>query len=260
MKKILIFSLVFFFSFGAAFAQECNVVQDSISLGGGPVGAYSVFSGGPEKGQTFYSDCDLNVVDSIVFDARIFINGTPDDITFSILEGVDPVNVVSRIFETNFTSSDLPEYSPGGLYGELKETTIPVEGVLLSSDTIYSFWIENHSGTDGQNDGLYVLCNHNNPLPGDQLIRHYVYGLGDYSDYSGSDFYFKIYTHECNLVGDFNANGSVDAADLLAFLSEFGCVHDWGNPNECKKDLNGDSQTNAADLLIFLSHFGESCI
>ncbi|MEO0405106.1 MAG: S8 family serine peptidase, partial [Bacteroidota bacterium] len=53
--------------------------------------------------------------------------------------------------------------------------------------------------------------------------------------------------------GDFNVDGSIDAADLLTFLSDFGCESD------CNAALNGDDQVNGTDLLAFLSLFGNDC-
>jgi choice-of-anchor B domain-containing protein len=57
--------------------------------------------------------------------------------------------------------------------------------------------------------------------------------------------------NEC--IGDFNNDLYVNAADLLLFLTEFGCVAD------CLYDLDNDSQVNSADLLIFLTGFGTMC-
>lgn len=54
-------------------------------------------------------------------------------------------------------------------------------------------------------------------------------------------------------IGDFNNDLSINAADLLLFLTEFDCVAD------CLYDLDDDSQVNSADLLIFLTGFGTMC-
>jgi hypothetical protein len=54
-------------------------------------------------------------------------------------------------------------------------------------------------------------------------------------------------------LGDFDNNGNIDAADLLFFLSDFGCT------GVCGADLNESNNVGAADLLIFLSLFGNSC-
>lgn len=53
----------------------------------------------------------------------------------------------------------------------------------------------------------------------------------------------------CNYVlgcGDFNGDDETDIADLLLFLSYFGCTLD------CEGDLNADSIVNIIDLLIFM--------
>ncbi|MEO0403257.1 MAG: putative metal-binding motif-containing protein [Bacteroidota bacterium] len=54
-------------------------------------------------------------------------------------------------------------------------------------------------------------------------------------------------------LGDFDNNTSVDASDLLVFLTGFGCTSD------CVIDLDGDDTVGGADLLIFLSVFATVC-
>jgi hypothetical protein len=53
--------------------------------------------------------------------------------------------------------------------------------------------------------------------------------------------------------GDFNFDGLINTADLLIFLSLFGCT------NNCLADLNNDNTVNTTDLLAFLSIFGTNC-
>jgi hypothetical protein len=55
-------------------------------------------------------------------------------------------------------------------------------------------------------------------------------------------------------LGDFNNDLTINAADLLLFLTEFGCISD------CIYDLDGDEQVNSSDLLIFLTGFGADCV
>jgi len=50
---------------------------------------------------------------------------------------------------------------------------------------------------------------------------------------------------------DFNGDGVVDSADLLALLSS------WGACPGCPEDLNGDDVVDSADLLILLSAWGD---
>ena len=54
-------------------------------------------------------------------------------------------------------------------------------------------------------------------------------------------------------IGDFNADGQRDTADLVIFLGQFG---DNGN---LLCDLNDDNTVNTADLTIFLGVFGDPC-
>ena len=52
---------------------------------------------------------------------------------------------------------------------------------------------------------------------------------------------------------DLNGSGTVDSADFLEFLAEFGCM------NSCEADINNDGETNVEDLLQMLVEFGSSC-
>jgi hypothetical protein len=56
---------------------------------------------------------------------------------------------------------------------------------------------------------------------------------------------------EC--LGDFNGDLTVNTADLIAFVSEYGCS------SNCSLDLNGDNEVGTADFIIFLSVYGQSC-
>jgi hypothetical protein len=53
--------------------------------------------------------------------------------------------------------------------------------------------------------------------------------------------------------GDYNFDGTINTADLLIFLTGFGC------PSFCFTDLNFDDTANTADLLLFLTVFGTAC-
>lgn len=53
--------------------------------------------------------------------------------------------------------------------------------------------------------------------------------------------------------GDFNEDGSINAADLLLFLSDFGCTSD------CTYEMIEDDMVSVADLLAFLEVFGTDC-
>ena len=52
---------------------------------------------------------------------------------------------------------------------------------------------------------------------------------------------------------DFDSSGGVTSADVLVFLSEFGCAQ------SCQSDLTGDGVTNASDLVVLLGFFGQLC-
>jgi choice-of-anchor B domain-containing protein len=72
-----------------------------------------------------------------------------------------------------------------------------------------------------------------------------------------SSLHATIDDGSCTLIvgcpGDFNSDGFIDTADMLLFLTDFGCA------SECFGDLDGDDQTNTADLLLFLTAFGFPC-
>ena len=57
---------------------------------------------------------------------------------------------------------------------------------------------------------------------------------------------------ECQCTGDTNGDLSVDVADLLRVLEEWGCSQD------CTADLNGDSNVDVSDLLTVIGGWG-SC-
>ena len=55
------------------------------------------------------------------------------------------------------------------------------------------------------------------------------------------------------LLGDFNEDGVLGNADVLALLSNLGCTEN------CFADLNGSGFVGSADLLLMLTLFGTSC-
>jgi hypothetical protein len=54
--------------------------------------------------------------------------------------------------------------------------------------------------------------------------------------------------------GDLNQDGAVNTEDLLAFLSQYGCVGD------CIGDFDNSGGVNTLDLLSFLSYFQNPCV
>ena len=54
-------------------------------------------------------------------------------------------------------------------------------------------------------------------------------------------------------IGDFNADGERNVADLLLLLSNFGCN------SACIADLNNDGPVNTGDMVLFLGFFGTPC-
>ncbi|MBI1266281.1 MAG: hypothetical protein GC193_02495 [Cryomorphaceae bacterium] len=54
-------------------------------------------------------------------------------------------------------------------------------------------------------------------------------------------------------LGDFDANGTIASADLLFFISQYGCQ------SECTGDLNNDGVVDTSDILIMFSLYGADC-
>ena len=54
-------------------------------------------------------------------------------------------------------------------------------------------------------------------------------------------------------VGDIVPDGVISVTDILAILSEVGCV------SNCIADLDGDEEVGVSDILIILSVYGEFC-
>lgn len=57
----------------------------------------------------------------------------------------------------------------------------------------------------------------------------------------------------CECPGDLDGDLAVGVSDILAALSEFGCMVD------CTADMNDDGQVTVSDFLEILSVYGEMC-
>ena len=58
----------------------------------------------------------------------------------------------------------------------------------------------------------------------------------------------------CGCPGALDGDGQVSVADVLLFLSDFGCMD-----APCVGDATGDGINNVDDLLLMLAHFGDVC-
>ena len=87
---------------------------------------------------------------------------------------------------------------------------------------------------------------------------------GDNSVYPGAPGTSMGVDNNCNGVidsdeeevlcpADVNNDDTISVADVLALLSEFGCVE------TCEFDVDGDEAISVADVLIVLSAFGQNC-
>ena len=54
-------------------------------------------------------------------------------------------------------------------------------------------------------------------------------------------------------IGDLTGDGVIGSADILVFISEYGCLAN------CVTDFNSNGTTDIDDLLFLLSIFGDSC-
>lgn len=63
-----------------------------------------------------------------------------------------------------------------------------------------------------------------------------------------------LFSWPMGCTGDFDSNGTINTADMLMLLTEYGCMAD------CLYDLTGDGQVDTADLLEFLTLFGTDCL
>lgn len=146
-----------------------------------------------------------------------------------------------------------------------------LEGVIANRDGVGS-WITCY--TDEQTLTKYTQCGEN--MLG-QNSRKEFFGLGQtttvdslriewnsgtvdmYYDLAIDEHYFfeegnGYCTHQpCSCPADFTMDYQVTTADLLVFLSAFGCT------TECTVDLDGDGNTGTSDLLLYLSFHGGPC-
>ena len=64
---------------------------------------------------------------------------------------------------------------------------------------------------------------------------------------------FALFSWPAACVGDFDSNGTINTADMLLLLAQFGCS------SGCTLDLTGNDIIDTADLLEFLTAFGTDC-
>lgn len=64
---------------------------------------------------------------------------------------------------------------------------------------------------------------------------------------------FALFSGPAACFGDFDNNGTINTADMLMLLAQFGCS------GGCSLDLTGNDIIDTADLLEFLTAFGTDC-
>ena len=106
------------------------------------------------------------------------------------------------------------------------------------------------SDGDGVCDGDEVIgCS-------DEVACNYIPNATDEGD---CEYALEGYDCDGNPVviscpADINGNGSIEVADLLLLLGDFGCTADC-----TAADVNQDGFVNVIDVLLFLATFGEDC-
>ncbi len=166
-----------------------------------------------------------------------------ETLSFTIL---NPGDYIFRLTQV----SDCGSYRVNGLCGVLPTATIEVIGsaqycpnnepsLLANADQFSYSWQQN--GT--------VVGNEQNLSSAPSGVYNLVTG-----DANGCLSLAAVVETELILIlGDFNADGVVNTADLLELLGGFGCMAN------CEVDLDGDGMVTSADLLIFLTVFGTVC-
>lgn len=107
--------------------------------------------------------------------------------------------------------------------------------VIVSGCTAPPGYVADNTDCDDSNEDVY---------PG---------ALGTHDDID-NDCNGIVEGDELSCLGDFNGDQLINVADLLFFLSDFGCQ------SSCVADMNGDDAVNASDLIAFLAIFGTACL
>jgi hypothetical protein len=199
----------------------------------------------------------LTVLEGLLPPFDLAISGLPDGLE---LEGFQPNMEAPGSFA--FTISGLENAGTNVSFSIVLTSALNVvsETIQFQVDP-GSTWYADADG-DGYGNGEASLQSCDSPTG-------YVQNTGDCNDgnalvYEGAEGTGQGLDNNCNgqiepaeeggCPGDFNGDGMISVADLLALLGDFGCTIN------CTADFDGNGVVNVGDLLGFLGVFGEECL
>ena len=124
----------------------------------------------------------------------------------------------------------------------------PIQGTGTWTITILNSWASSIGASYATTLTFNGLCAGNFDNPGCTNADACNYDPTAVSDDGTCEF------ESCSCPGDLNGDNVVTVADLLVFLSDFGCVN-----MPCPGDANNNGLTNVEDLLVLLAAFDEPC-
>jgi len=124
----------------------------------------------------------------------------------------------------------------------------PIQGTGTWTITILNSWASSIGASYATTLTFNGLCAGNFDNPGCTNADACNYDPTAVTDDGTCEF------ESCSCPGDLNGDNVVTVADLLVFLSDFGCVN-----MPCPGDANSNGLTNIEDLLVLLAAFDEPC-
>lgn len=231
-------------SFGS---DENNVPQVAVYKNDGS-GNYSIFSN---------SNIDAQTADEISV-GDIDNDGDPDVLILGLGENFEPktrllINDGSGQF-TALLNTPFPDlFSGSNAFADLDDDN-DLDIVLIGSQM---------GGLPNINAYVFENLGDNTFVFADSLVGEYIARntIADFNGDAKNDIIIQGIVDDTNVywnitstcLGDFDNDGFINAADLLVFLSDFGCQE------FCIADLNTDNVVNAADMLFFLGLFSSEC-
>lgn len=202
-------------------------------------------------------DIQLVKLDSLVFDSEICEGGST--LVQAFATGDETVLSYSLDLGSSQVSPDFPSVTAGDHTLQVSQGECDItEDFTITELPIVNWYFDGDADGFGVTETIVADCHQpvdHVTLDGDcddenSAIYPGAIGAGDDVDADCDGF---IDQTETSCPGDLDYDGDVDTADLLAFLTSFGCVEN------CLVDLDGDDQVNTSDMLGFLTLFGQSC-
>lgn len=146
------------------------------------------------------------------------------------------------LWPSNWNTSAQGTYTASVVFPE------PIQGTGTWTITILNSWDSSNGASYETTLTFNGLCAGNFNNPGCTNADACNYDPTAVSDDGTCEF------ESCSCPGDLNGDNVVTVADLLVFLSDFGCVN-----MPCPGDANNNGLTNVEDLLVLLAAFDEPC-